>query len=47
MLRILEEVFPHITKNLPHARILTRHLRKTTFEMFQNVSNVVLAFREH
>ena len=42
-----EKAFPTLQKTIPHTLILTRHLRKTTFEMFQNVSNVVSAFRGH
>jgi hypothetical protein len=41
-----EKAIPHTQKTVPHAGILTKHLRKTTFEMFLLVSNVVLAFRE-
>ena|GEM_PF-4587008 len=36
---------PHTSKTLPLTRDLTKYMRETTFEMFQNVSNVVLALR--
>jgi hypothetical protein len=42
-----EKAFPTFQKTIPHTLILTRHLRKTTFEIFQNVSNVILAFLGH
>ena len=39
-----EKAFPTLQKTLPHTMILTRHLRKTTFEKVSLFSNVVYPF---
>ena len=41
-----ERSIPHFSKKLPLNPKITFETRKTTFEVFQNVSNIILAFRE-
>ena len=38
--------FPLIRKNVPQKWKTTFEMRETTFEVFQNVSNVILALME-